>query len=33
MTSDPKALGDGVPGTLGILQKPVMDRDLIEAIH
>ena len=33
MTSDPNALGGGVPGTLGILQKPVMDRDLIQAIH
>ncbi|TDK39312.1 response regulator [Rhizobium deserti] len=33
MTSDPQALGDGVPGTLGIIEKPVFDRELTEAIQ
>lgn len=33
MTSDPTALGDGVPGTLGIIEKPVFDGDLTKAIQ
>jgi hypothetical protein len=33
MTSDPQALGAGVPGTLGIIEKPVFDRELTEAIQ
>ncbi len=33
MTSDPGALRGGVPGTLGVLTKPVLDLDLIQAIQ
>lgn len=33
MTSDPGALRGGVPGTLGVLTKPVHDLDLIQAIQ
>lgn len=33
MTSDPSVVEDGIPGTLGVLQKPVLDLDLIQAIH
>ncbi|WP_082597359.1 response regulator [Rhizobium sp. Root708] len=33
MTSDPGALRGGVPGALGVLQKPVLDLELIEAIQ
>lgn len=32
MTANPSQLGDGVPGTLGVLPKPVMDEELREAI-
>lgn len=28
MTANPSQLGDGVPGTVGVLAKPVTDRDL-----
>ena len=28
MTANPSQLGDGVPGTVGVLPKPVTDRDL-----
>jgi DNA-binding response OmpR family regulator len=33
MTSDPMALGDGIPGTLGIIEKPVFDGELTKAIQ
>jgi CheY-like chemotaxis protein len=33
MTSDPGALRGGVPGTLGVISKPVFDLELIEAIQ
>ena len=32
MTANPGQLGDGVPGTLGVLPKPVTDRDLRAAV-
>jgi hypothetical protein len=32
MTANPSQLGDGVPGTLGVLAKPVSDRDLRAAV-
>lgn len=32
MTANPSQLGDGVPGTIGVLPKPVTDRDLREAV-
>jgi DNA-binding response OmpR family regulator len=33
MTSDPGALRGGVPGALGVMRKPVMDLELVEAIQ
>lgn len=33
MTSDPGALRGGVPGTLGVIQKPILDLELIAAIQ
>jgi len=33
MTANPSQLGDGVPGTLGVLSKPVGDDELKQAIH
>lgn len=33
MTANPSQLGDGVPGTLGVLSKPVADEELKQAIH
>lgn len=33
MTSEPGALRGGVPGTLGVLAKPVLDLDLVQAIR
>lgn len=32
MTANPSQLGDGVPGTLGVLPKPVTDRELRAAL-
>lgn len=32
MTANPSQLGDGVPGTVGVLAKPVTDRDLRAAV-
>lgn len=32
MTANPSQLGDGVPGTVGVLAKPVTERDLREAV-
>ncbi len=32
MTANPSQLGDGVPGTLGVLAKPVTDRELRAAV-
>jgi len=32
MTANPSQLGDGVPGTVGVLPKPVMDDELKEAM-
>src|SRR5690606_41145690 len=32
MTANPSQLGDGVPGTVGVLPKPVTDRDLRAAV-
>ena len=32
MTANPSQLGDGVPGTMGVLPKPVTDRDLRAAV-
>ena len=33
MTSDPKALGSGVQGTIGVIEKPMMNLEMIEAIQ
>jgi CheY-like chemotaxis protein len=33
MTSDPGALRGGVPGALGVIQKPILDLELVEAIQ
>lgn len=32
MTANPSQLGDGVPGTLGVISKPVMDDELKQAV-
>lgn len=32
MTANPSQLGDGVPGTVGVLPKPVTDRELRAAV-
>jgi CheY-like chemotaxis protein len=32
MTANPSQLGDGIPGTLGVLPKPVSDAELREAV-
>jgi len=32
MTANPSQLGDGVPGTMGVLAKPASDRDLRSVI-
>lgn len=32
MTANPSQLGNGVPGTVGVLAKPVTDRDLRAAL-
>ena len=32
MTANPSQLGAGIPGTLGVLPKPVTDRELKEAV-
>lgn len=33
MTANPAQLGDGVPGTLGVLPKPVSDVELRQAVR
>lgn len=33
MTGDPEKLGNGVPGTLGVISKPLMDIEMIQAIQ
>lgn len=33
MTANPAMLGDGVPGTVGVLPKPVNDAELRQAVH
>lgn len=33
MTGNPSCLGDGVPGTLGVISKPLMDIEMIQAIQ
>ena len=33
MTANPTQLGDGVPGTLGVIAKPVADSELRDAIR
>jgi DNA-binding NarL/FixJ family response regulator len=33
MTSDPGAIRGGVPGALGVIQKPILDLELVEAIQ
>lgn len=33
MTANPAQLGDGVPGTLGVLPKPVSDTELRQAVR
>lgn len=32
MTANPAQLGDGIPGTIGVLSKPVTDKDLRAAV-
>lgn len=33
ITANPSQLGDGIPGTVGVMPKPVMDDELREAVH
>lgn len=33
MTANPAQLGDGIPGTIGVLPKPVTDSDLRAAVR
>lgn len=33
MTANPEQLGDGVPGTLGVIPKPLLDSEMVEAIR
>jgi len=33
MTANPAQLGDGVPGTIGVLPKPVSEKELREAVQ
>lgn len=33
MTANPAQLGDGVPGTIGVVAKPVTDEDLREVVE
>jgi DNA-binding response OmpR family regulator len=33
MTGDPGAIRGGVPGALGVIQKPILDLELVEAIQ
>lgn len=33
MTANPAQLGDGIPGTLGVLPKPVTDHELKQALQ
>ena len=33
MTANPAQLGDGVPGTIGVLPKPVTEQDLRDAVR
>ncbi|MBW6425418.1 response regulator [Rhizobium sp. XQZ8] len=33
MTGNPAYLGDGVPGTLGVISKPLMDIEMVQAIQ
>lgn len=32
LTANPSQLGEGIPGTIGVLPKPVMDEELREAV-
>ncbi|ODT80172.1 MAG: hypothetical protein ABS76_17135 [Pelagibacterium sp. SCN 64-44] len=32
LTANPTQLGDGVPGTIGVMPKPATDRDIREAV-
>jgi DNA-binding response OmpR family regulator len=33
LTANPSQLGDGIPGTIGVMPKPVTDRDLREVVE
>ncbi len=33
LTANPAQLGDGVPGTIGVMPKPATDRDIREAVE
>ncbi len=33
LTANPDQLGDGIPGTLGVMQKPATDRDIRELVE
>lgn len=33
MTGNPEELGDGIPGTLDVISKPVLDLEAIQAIQ
>ncbi|WEZ82749.1 response regulator [Rhizobium sp. 32-5/1] len=33
MTANPSQLGDGIPGTIGVLPKPVGEEELIKAVN
>ncbi len=33
MTANPSMLGDGIPGTVGVLPKPVAEDELVKAVN
>ena len=33
LTANPEQLGDGVPGTIGVIQKPIMDDELKQTVE
>lgn len=33
MTGNPEELGDGIPGTLGVIAKPVLDLEAVQAVQ
>lgn len=33
LTANPSQIGDGIPGTIGVMAKPVLDEELREAVE